>query len=197
MKRIAFLFALVVCGIIAYAQPRPGSQRFIGKNSQIYEDVNGKLMAVDGSSPGPVSLEQANVNGYTLSTNTVASSSTGNWEYMYLLGSTSTKVGSLLYATPQAANNYAAVAVTTSTDKTGLVGFALAISSTGSLVAVGTSGFVLALTTGTVNPGAVLCSTVAANGYMTTCGGTTYDADFAVALTTGTSSGGLTLIRMR
>ena len=120
-----------------------------------------------------------------------------NWNYVYLVGANAAKVGSLVRAAAPTSNNYAAVQVSTATDQTGLIGYSMVASSTGSLIPVAMSGFSLALTTGTVNPGDTLVSTSAAAGYMATNANSQFDADFAAALSTGVASGGLTLVRMR
>lgn len=194
---LAFLTVSVYFGLSAFSQPRPGSQQYIGKNSQIYEDVSGKLMFVDGSSPGPVSLEQSNVSGYTLSTTTVSSGVGYSYEYMYLLGSTSAKIGSALVSVASTGLPTAVAVSGATNDLTTLVGISLVVASTGTSIPVATNGFVLALTTGTVNTGAVLVSTAGAAGYLSTNSNSVWGADFGLALSTGTSTGGLTLIKIR
>ena len=199
MKRILALLAVLACGAILWGSPRPGSQTFIGKNSQVYEDTNGNLTVVDGGSPGPMTLSGINVNGYTLSTTTISAGIACNYEYMYLSGTVSAKVGSaLVAAAPLNSSSLATVTVAGATnDLTTLVGVSLVAASTGTWIPVATNGFVLALTTGTVNPGAVVVSTVAAAGYLSTNSNSVWGADFGLALSTGTAGGGLTLIKIR
>ena len=202
MKRILALLAVLACGAILWSAPQPGSQIFVGKKSQIYEDTNGNLTVVDGGSPGPIgpmTLSGINVNGYTLSTTTVSAGIACNYEYMYLSGTVSAKVGSaLVAAAPLNSSSLATVTVAGATnDLTTLVGVSLVAASTGTWIPVATNGFVLALTTGTVNPGAVVVSTVAAAGYLSTNSNSVWGADFGLALSTGTAGGGLTLIKIR
>ena len=199
MKRILALLAVLACGAILWSAPQPGSQIFVGKKSQIYEDTNGNLTVVDGGSPGPMTLSGINVNGYTLSTTTISAGIACNYEYMYLSGTVSAKVGSaLVAAAPLNSSSLATVTVAGATnDLTTLVGISLVAASTGTSIPVATNGFVLALTTGTVNPGAVVVSTVAAAGYLSTNSNSVWGADFGLALSTGTAGGGLTLIKIR
>ena len=146
-----------------------------------------------------MTLSGINVNGYTLSTTTVSAGIACNYEYMYLSGTVSAKVGSaLVAAAPLNSSSLATVTVAGATnDLTTLVGISLVAASTGTSIPVATNGFVLALTTGTVNPGAVVVSTVAAAGYLSTNSNSVWGADFGLALSTGTAGGGLTLIKIR
>lgn len=103
--------------------------------------------------------------------------------------------GSVLVAEPPQSDGNVRVKVGgATTDLTTVVGIAAAAGSAGSVIDMYTSGFVLALTTGTVTPGQVLTTTTSAAGYLAADATPTSGADVAVALSTGTAAGGLTKV---
>lgn len=81
-----------------------------------------------------------------------------------------------------------------SNDLTTVGGIAASAGAAGATIDMYISGFVVALTTGTVNPGNTLVTTTNAAGYLTGDSTPTTGADVGVALSTGTASGGLTRI---
>lgn len=198
------LFSSIValCGYLM-AQPappktRPGSVVPIGIASRIFEDTSGNMEFSDGASDGVLSLKQINSNGYDISTTTISGLVGCGYERFYLGGTVSAKVGSALVAIAPVSYKNSAVAVSGATnDLTTFVGISLVASSTGSVIPVATSGFVMALTTGTVNPASIVVSTVAAAGYLSTNANSVYGADIGIALSTGNVNGGLTLIKLR
>lgn len=133
-----------------------------------------------------------------LSTATTTQNSVGQTIACYLYGATPAVEGSLIVAAAPVTGQGMGcqVGAATSGLLTG-IGFAKAAASTGSVVNVYYDGFVLVRTTGTVNPGDLLVSTVAAAGYMATIAAPTSGTDMAVAQATGTVGGGLTLARIR
>ncbi len=139
-----------------------------------------------------------NVYGLLLSTLTTSGNSTGKTIQAYLAGSTNAVEGNLMVAThPAVGYGLAVVVAPAVTDLTSFLGIAKAATSTGSLVDVYYSGFVLALTTGTVLPGDTLVSTTSAFGYLTGDSTPTSGAAVGVALSSGTASGGLTKIKLK
>lgn len=87
-----------------------------------------------------------------------------------------------------------------SNDATDWIGFSEGTVAVGAVGYVISSGYALALTTGTVNRGDVLVSTAttpSSVGYVAADTTPTTGADVAVALSSGTSSGGLTLVKVR
>ena len=197
-----FSAVVALCGYLM-AQPappytRPGSRIPVGSVSQISEDTSGSMDFSDGYTNGVLALKQINSNGYDISTTTVANQLGCGYERFYLGGTVSAKVGSVLVATAPTSGLYTSLVVAGATnDLTTFVGVSLVASSTGSVIPVATSGFVMALTTGTVNPGAIVVSTAGAAGYLSTNSNSVWGADIGVALSTGTTTGGLTLIKLR
>lgn len=83
------------------------------------------------------------------------------------------------------------------TDLTDWVGISEGAVAVGSVGYVTVGGYALALTSGTVNRGDVLVSTVGASGYLGADTTPTTGADVGVALSSGNAAGGLTIIRLR
>lgn len=132
------------------------------------------------------------------STATTSGTSEGRSRPAYLTGTTAALEGSVLIATtPVAGHDFSVIVARAVADQTGWVGVAKAAKSTGSIVDVYYSGFVLARTTGTVNPGDTLVTSSATAGYLASDTTPTTGADMAVALSAGTSTGGLTKVRLR
>lgn len=86
---------------------------------------------------------------------------------------------------------------TATTDLTSWIGIAEEAVAAGAVGYVTVAGYALALTTGTVNRGDTLVSTTSAAGYLTGDSTPTTGADVGVALSSGTSAGGLTVVRLR
>lgn len=108
--------------------------------------------------------------------------------------------GSVLCSTTASAlagNNVTVVVCPATGDFTAWIGIAAAAASTGSVVNVYDSGWVLALTTGPVTAGDVLITTTGAQGYLGFDNTPTTGADVAVALGPGPVGGGLTRVRLR
>jgi hypothetical protein len=85
-------------------------------------------------------------------------------------------------------------------DRTDWIGIAEGTTAAGSVGYVTVGGYALALTTGTVNRGDTLVSTnpiSGLTGYLGSDTTPTTGADVGVAMSSGTSSGGLTVIRLR
>lgn len=136
--------------------------------------------------------------GVAVSTLTTLGNSIGTRWPVYLLGTIPAVEGSVLIAsaTTSAFSGVAVVVSTGVNNLTTVVGVASAPASTGSVVNMYTDGFVLALTTGTVNPGDVLVTTVTGSGYLAANNSPTSGTDVGVALSTGPSTSGLTRIRL-
>lgn len=128
------------------------------------------------------------------STATTAGNSLGQVVPAYLAGSTSAFEGSVLIATNPTPGYGFSVIVASGTDLHSVVGVAKASASTGSLVDVYYSGFVLARTTGTVVPGTLL-GTTSAPGYLKVIVSST--AAVGVSMATGNTAGGLTKIKLK
>lgn len=131
-----------------------------------------------------------------------ASTTTSNGSYFtaLLVGSTDCVEGSLLVGANATLGTSQGVSVTISdnvADLTSWIGVAVAAASTGSVVNVYNSGWVLARTTGTVTEGQTLVSSADAEGHLAADITPTTGADVGVALEDGTAAGGLTLIRLR
>ena len=110
-------------------------------------------------------------------------------------GSTAWVQGTLVTVEDSAAGcGQTSPATTDLTDWVGISEGAVAVSAIG-YITVG--GYALALTTGTVNRGDVLTSTGSAAGYLGSDTTPTTGADVAVALSSGTAAGGLTIVRVR
>ncbi len=142
----------------------------------------------------------ANLNVVELlpSTATTSGNSVGRATKAYLAGTSAALEGSLVVATtPVAGYGLSVIVAPATTDLTNWVGVAKNAVSTGSIVDVYYSGFVLALTTGTVAVGDTLVSTSSASGYLTGDSTPTSGADVGVAVATGNSAGGRTKIRLK
>lgn len=142
--------------------------------------------------------------GTAISTTNTAASSRGTILHAYLKdGGTEQAAaveGSVICSTSpssSAGNSVTVFVCPTTLDLTSWIGVAAAAASTGTVVQVYTSGWVLALTTGTVSSGDTLVTTATARGYLGTDTTPTTGADVGVALGPGTSAGGLTRIRLR
>jgi len=85
----------------------------------------------------------------------------------------------------------------TTVDLTDWVGISIGAVAVGDVGYVAVGGLTVALTTGTVNRGDTLVSTNTVAGYLGADATPTTGADVGVALSSGTSAGGLTLIRLR
>jgi len=136
--------------------------------------------------------------GVLPSTATTSGTSLGNSIPMCLSGNLAAIEGHLLVSTHAVAGCGPAVMVSTLTiDVTTWFGIAKAAASTGSIVDVYYDGFVLALTTGTVNPGDTLVSTNTVRGYLGADTTPTTGAEVGIAMSAGTAAGGRVKIRMR
>jgi hypothetical protein len=203
MKRtLLFLSAIAaIIGLAYAANPvQPGSQIFVGPQAQIYSDTTNNINFVDGASPGPMTLKQVNMNGYLMSTASVTIVNQGyGYEQFTLGGLLTSAVGSVLVATsPANGSSLATVQVASGTiDQINAIGISLTVTAPGAVVTAATSGFAWALTTGTVNPGQVLVTTPTAYGYLSVNANSVWGADIATALSTGTPTGGLTLVKLR
>lgn len=138
------------------------------------------------------------------STATTSGNSTGRSIKAYLAGATPAVEGSLLVATtpvagtgPIVTEGISVIVSPATIDLTNWVGIAKAATSTGSIVDVYYSGFVLARTTGTVVAGDTLVSTGTVAGYLGADATPTTGADVGVAMTAGNAAGGLTKIRLK
>jgi hypothetical protein len=141
-----------------------------------------------------------------VSTTTTSGTSQGTIFTAYLkdggatVGTIAAVEGSVLCSTTASTNagDYVTVVVCPATlDFTGWVGIAAAAASTGSVVNVYDSGWVLARTTGTVVAGDVLVTTGSVAGYLWRDTTPTTGADVGVAMGPGNAAGGLTRIRLR
>ena len=142
--------------------------------------------------------------GVLPSTDTTSGNSSGQSVKAYLAGTVAAVEGSLLVATtpvagtgPIIVQGLTVIVGPATNDLTNWLGVAKTAASTGTLVDVYYSGFVLARTTGTVVPGDSLVSTTAAAGYLTGDSTPTTGADVAIAITAGTAAGGLTKVRLK
>lgn len=141
---------------------------------------------------------QLGPTGVTSSTATDSGNSIGQYVTANLAGATNALEGHVLVATHPVAGKGFSVAVAAATaDQTRWVGIAKGAASVGEPVEVYYSGFVLARTTGTVVSGDSLVTSSAAAGYLAADTTPTTGADVGVAIASGTTSGGLTRIRLR
>lgn len=138
-------------------------------------------------------------NGIQLtSTATTSGTSVGLTKKAYLSGTAAAIEGSLLITTTPVSGYGLSVAVSLAgADQTSWLGVAKSAASTGSVVDVYYSGFVLALTTGTVAPGDTLVTSSLVRGYLAADVTPTTGADVGVALSAGVAAGGLTKIKLR
>jgi hypothetical protein len=117
-------------------------------------------------------------------------------------GSANAAVEGSVLISSTAISNQVTVVVSTGAGHINVVGIAAAVASTGSVVNMYTSGFVLALTTQTVNAGDVLVTTTTPAGYLVSAGQAGGVAlatgnDVGVAMGAGVAAGGLTKIWLR
>lgn len=110
-------------------------------------------------------------------------------------GATAWVQGTLVVADPNAVGCGAKGGATT--DLTSWIGVSEGAVAVGAIGNISVGGYALALTTGTVSRGDTLVSTTSAAGYLTGDSTPTSGADVAVALSSGTAAGGLTIVRLR
>lgn len=140
-----------------------------------------------------------------VTTTTTAGISQGNvYTVQIASGPSSINVteGMVLCATTTATGGYVGVISCQATLSLNTpVGVALGAASSGTVVNMYTSGLILALTTGTVNPGDSLVTSTISQGYLqqlsTQVTGVSTQTVVGVALGIGTSSGGLTRIKLK
>lgn len=133
-----------------------------------------------------------------VSTTTTSGNSQGVYFPAYLGGVTNAVEGSVLCSTTVASGNLVTVQVCPAlVDHTDWVGIAKSAVSTGSVVNVYVSGWVLALSTGAVTAGQVLVTTGTVAGYLGPDTTPTTGADVGVALGPGATAGGLVRIQLR
>lgn len=185
------------------------STRIAGAFSTYIEDNDDMVKeyyAHDGKTVLTIKDESILVNGNIssygsmITTNTTAGNSFGQSIPAYLFGEQNALEGSVLVATYPSAGNMLTVAVCPSgLDNTKWIGVAANAASTGTIVNVYWSGFVLARTTGTVNAGDVLVTTntVGLSGYLGADTTPTTGADMAIAISSGVAAGGLTKVKLR
>ena len=154
------------------------------------------MVFVDGTANGPQTLSTINTNGYKLSTTTVNSGLATQYEYMYLTGNTTAYMGTPLQAASPVKGLTSASVTPGTVGNAKIIGVSMGTTYPKGMAQVATSGFALARTTGTVVAGNILTSSLTV-GYMSVSTGTVWGADFGLALSTGTTSGGLTLIKIR
>lgn len=132
-----------------------------------------------------------------VSSTTTSGSSQGAVYTAYLGGVTAALEGSVLIATTQVAGQGLTVSVAAAaTDQPSVIGVAAAAASTGSIVNVYDSGWVLCLTTGTVNPGDRLVTSSISAGY-SAAATTSTNTVVGVALGAGPTGGGTTKVKLR
>lgn len=147
------------------------------------------------SSGGQQTMGSVNV---ILSTANTTGFSAGDIFYAYLSGPTNALEGSVLVATTPVAGQGVSVAVAPAVaDLTTVVGVASAAISTGSTVGVYGYGFVMMLTTGTVNVGDALQTSPKAAGYAQADGITVSSATIGVAFAGGISAGGRIRVKLK
>lgn len=130
------------------------------------------------------------------STFTTSGNSFGNIVPVYLTGSIAAVEGSVLVATTPVAGKGVSVVVAPALSNLGSpIGVARKASAVGNSIEMYTSGFVLARTTGTVNPGDPLVTSSLSAGYLATLSASSTTV-VGVSLATGNSAGGLTKIKL-
>lgn len=130
-----------------------------------------------------------------MSTTTTSGSSQGNVYTAYLTGSPNALEGSALISTscPSGITG-ACVAVSLAVkDQTNVVGVAAVAASTTSVVLVYDRGWVIGLTTGTINPGDSLATSSSAAGYLESRSTGTV----GVSLASGVTAGGTVKIKLK
>jgi hypothetical protein len=134
------------------------------------------------------------------STATAAGNNSGIFTPITLAaGSASTSIGSVVCATSSASGLANVFLCPATSNLYYPVGIAANAVSSGSIVNVYTSGFVQALTTGTVNAGDLETTSSLSAGYLASNNTFTFSTYTVVgiAMTAGNSNGGLTLIRLK
>lgn len=115
-----------------------------------------------------------------------------------LVGSVAAVEGSVIIATTPASPGIVAGFVSHAVaDQTGWIGVAREAAAVDTTVHVFIDGFAYALTTGTVNPGDTLVTSILSPGYLISDVTPTAGADVGVAQGSGNANGGLTRIRLR
>lgn len=133
-----------------------------------------------------------------VSTSTTTGTSAGVRYPVYLGGSTNSVEGSVIVATNPVNLNKVAGMITASSDLTTFIGIAASVVSTGSVVNVYSSGYILALTSGAVSPGDLLVTTSAAAGYLWANNSASANTVVGTALNKGTAaSPGLMKIKLK
>jgi len=193
-----------ILGFIAISYATEYVQRFVINGSEIYSLDNSGNVSIAGTlsttgavtNSGDVIVTDDDLKfgtGVAVATTTTSGTSQGTIRYAYLGGVYNATEGSVLVATaPTAGQGITVIRAAAAQDYTAAVGIAASAVSTGSVVGFYTSGYVLALTTGTVNPGDTLVvSDLGTSGYLEADTTPTTGADVAVALGYGVSAGGL------
>jgi hypothetical protein len=207
MKKWLMWLGFIGLGAIVYGQnvtvTAPAVQLVPPQpTAQIYQDTSGNIDFVDNSS-GPVALSQLatpnafGTKGTAVSTTTTAGSELGTTYQAFLASGTVSVAaleGSVLCSTTTQQNLQVTVIVCTALkDLSSVVGIASVATSTGSVVTVYSNGWVLGLTTGTVNPGDSLATSSLSAGYLESRSTGT----IGVALAAGNANGGLTRIKLK
>lgn len=135
-----------------------------------------------------------------ITTTSTSGSSQGDIYTAFLASSTGSALsiaaleGSVICSTPSQQGNLVTVIVCPAVSNIGsVVGVSAVAVSTGNTINVYDTGWVLALTTGSVNAGDVLSSSSLSSGYLQISGST---AAVAVALSSGNVNGGLTKVKL-
>ena len=203
----AFLFLAPLALLFAYSY-----QTYKVSGTTIYDLDDSGNLTISGlfTSADLTATDDLTVTDDTLLTDQVyrrsltavahsTSVSTGEIFWAYLGGSTNAALGAVLVAADAGLGTTEGVAVTVSdnvADLTSWVGVCAVAASTGGIVGIYTSGYVLALTTGTVQEGNTLVNSALGHGYLGADTTPTTGADVGVALGERTGAG-LTLIRLR
>ena len=130
-----------------------------------------------------------------LTTANTAGNSIGTKFPVFLTGANNAVEGSVVIASTTMSGQVT-VAVSTGTAQTSAIGIASAAGTSGNVISVYNSGYVLALTSGTVAAGDTLVTTVNGAGYLTSSAGATTGV-VAIAVTAGPASlNGLTKVKL-
>lgn len=211
-NRLKVLLAMLALCVFSYKIVSAGTIESFngnGANSSVVEyvlDDSGNL-SINGNFVSTGTLSTVNdvrlgISG-TAATNvvTAAGNSHGVMTPIYLSGSNPAFEGSLIVATNSVAGSTALSGIVRIGDLPNTlnwIGIAAAAASTGSIVDVYTSGFVMALTSGPVLPGQLLVSTNTYSSYLVSTGTVSSgNALVGIAMSSGTTAGGLTPIRLR
>lgn len=204
MKRFLAAALFLISGSVYAVQPGTNLIQPT-QNSSIVQDLSGNMVFTDIST-GPISLNKIvypqtiGLAGTQTAISTLSVTGVNLTIPMVLAGPSAALPGSVLVATPTApGSSVISCAVSTGIiDANNLIGVSNGSFAVGSTIPVVVNGMILALTTGTVVPGTVL---VSSNSTCYGCLGanvnSVYGADFAVAMTSGPSVGGLTLVKIR